>query len=178
MKRAQEDNILGHGEGKQKREKPSIPAPMTNPTELRPTIVLKNGENKAFAFVLRNGLGTDLANKLFDSLQSFPRDARPVNEIRESLLTMNATAYAQYQRQIAGFTRDRYPFFKALSGREVLALHAPASDEKRSYKYSGQTRVALPMINGDVVHQACQRVSGLMHVPFTFALINRYFFLF
>jgi alkylated DNA repair dioxygenase AlkB len=152
----------------------AAPRPAIQPETVLQCAADGNGNVRACAIVIRNALGTDLANKLFTFLSDMPRDTRPVEDIKVELLPMNSEAYAAYQRRVAGFTRDRYPFFKALSAREVVATVKPKATTKKTYRYSGQTRHALPMKDDDPVYEACQHVSQLMQTPFTFALINRY----
>ena len=131
-------------------------------------------KNRACATVFKNALGTDLSNELFTFLSNVPRDPRSPEIIKEDLLSMDKNAYAKYQQKIGGFTRDRYPYFKSLSPREVMATVKPDDTTKDKYSYSGQTRIALPMKKEDPVHKACNRISDLVNCGFTFALINRY----
>jgi alkylated DNA repair dioxygenase AlkB len=139
-----------------------------------PIVVLKDGDEGAFAYVIPNGLGTPLADELFDFMEALPVDNRPHDILKEELLDMDNDGYAAYQKRIGGFTNDRYKFFNALSGRRVCAHYAPNTTGKKSYTYSGQTREALPMVEGDALHRTCLKVSNLTATEFDLSLNNQY----
>jgi alkylated DNA repair dioxygenase AlkB len=139
-----------------------------------PIVVLKDGDDGAFAYVLRNGLGKPLADELFAFMEELPVDERPHDILKEELLNMDQNQYADYQKRIGGFTHDRYKFFNALSGRQVCAHYSPNTTGKKSYTYSGQTREALPMVEGDALHRTCLKVSSLTTTEFDFSLNNQY----
>ena len=111
---------------------------------------------------------------LFEYMEALPVDNRPHDIIKEELLAMDNDRYAEYQKYIGGFTRDRYKFFNALSGRQVCAHYAPNTTGKKSYTYSGQTRESLPMVEGDALHRTCLKVSKLTETEFDFSLNNQY----
>jgi alkylated DNA repair dioxygenase AlkB len=139
-----------------------------------PHICLLKDPDGAYAYVLRNGLGKELADELFDHMQALPVDGRDKETIKTDLLGMDAEAYRAYQLRMAGFTHDRYQFFKALSRRLVCAHHLPDTKGKTSYEYSGQRRSAMPMKQGDAIHRTCVRVAELTGVEFDFCLSNAY----
>ena len=146
----------------------------TTDDECKRVVVLKDGHDGAFAYVVPNGLGTVLADELFAFMETLPGDDRPHDILKEELLAMDDGRYADYQQRIGGFTHDRYKFFNALSARQVCAHYAPGTTGKKSYTYSGQTREALPMVEGDALYRTCLKVSNIAATNFDFSLNNQY----
>jgi alkylated DNA repair dioxygenase AlkB len=148
-----------------------VPIRRDQPSECKREEIL-NETNGAYVYVLRNGLGKERADRLFQYLANLPIDARSRQDAYTALKHLDKKQYASYQKSSPGFHYSCLQF--CVSPRQIAAFHIKDTKGLTTYRYSGQTVEAKPMSDDDPILEACHLVSQKTNTSFDFALLNRY----